>query len=94
MDYIQQVGFLPLLDSGIRAQSDSAIVPIVIGDERRTTEAAKRLYDEGIFLSAIRYPTVAKGSARLRAAIMATHTPQELTAAAETIAALVNAQQL
>jgi len=75
---------------GIRAKSSSAIVPIVIGDERRAMEAAKRLYDEGIFLSAIRYPTVAKGSARLRVALMATHTEAELCKAAAKIAAAVN----
>ena len=81
-----------LRENGVHAKSDSAIVPIVIGDERRATEAAKRLYDEGIFLSAIRYPTVAKGSARLRAAIMATHTKSELREAAAKIAAVVSEQ--
>lgn len=81
-----------LRENGVHAKSDSAIVPIVIGDERRATEAAKRLYDDGIFLSAIRYPTVAKGSARLRAAIMATHTKSELREAAAKIAAVVSEQ--
>ena len=81
-----------LRENGVHAKSDSAIVPIVIGDERRATEAAKRLYDDGIFLSAIRYPTVAKGSARLRAAIMATHTKSELREAAAKIATVVSEQ--
>ena len=77
-------------ENGIYARSDSAIIPIIIGDERRAIEAAKRLYNEGIFLSAIRYPTVAKGFARLRATIMATHTEAELREAAEKIASVVN----
>ena len=47
---------------------------------------AQKLYEDGIFLSAIRYPTVARGSARLRAALMATHTEGELKEAAEKIA--------
>ena len=60
-------------------QSRSAIVPIVIGDEARALE-----------ISAIRYPTVAKGQARLRASLMATHTREQLHAAATTIAQIIN----
>lgn len=75
--------------AGIEAKSDSAIVPIVIGDEGRAMAVAQRLYEEGIFLSAIRYPTVARGSARLRAALMATHTGAALMAAAAKIARIV-----
>ena len=79
-----------LAENGVETKSDSAIVPIIVGDERRALQAAKQLYDEGIFLSAIRYPTVAKGSARLRAAMMATHTEDELRAAARKIADTLN----
>ncbi|MFC2344066.1 MAG: aminotransferase class I/II-fold pyridoxal phosphate-dependent enzyme, partial [Negativicutes bacterium] len=75
-----------LRDAGIPASSASAIVPIIIGDEDRAMRVAQRLYENGIFLSAIRYPTVAWGSARLRAALMATHTEGELKEAAEKIA--------
>ena len=75
-----------LEEAGVKAASASAIVPIVIGDEGRAMAVAQRLYEEGIFLSAIRYPTVARGSARLRAALMATHTEGELKEAAEKIA--------
>ena len=71
---------------GIPAESGSAIVPILVGDETRALRIAQRLYDDGVFLSAIRYPTVAKGAARLRAALMATHTEEALRGAAEAIA--------
>ena len=67
---------------GIPTAATSAIVPIIIGDEGRAMRIAQQLYEEGIYLTAIRYPTVAKGSARLRAAIMATHTEEGLVAAA------------
>ena len=87
-----QVFIDALRENGVETRSDSAIVPIIVGDERRALRAAKQLYDEGIFLSAIRYPTVAKGSARLRAAIMATHTEDELRAAAAKIAASARTQ--
>ena len=88
-----QVFIDALQENGVETRSDSAIVPIIVGDERRALRAAKQLYDEGIFLSAIRYPTVAKGSARLRAAIMATHTEDELRAAAAKIAARARTQE-
>ena len=76
-------------EAGVEAKSASAIVPIVIGDEGRAMTVAQRLYEAGIFLSAIRYPTVARGSARLRAALMATHTGAELREAAGKIAQIM-----
>ena len=66
--------------------SPSAIVPIVIGDEARALEISAALQDAGILIPAIRYPTVAKGQARLRASLMATHTHEQLQTAASIIA--------
>ena len=74
------------------AASPSAIVPIQIGDEARALQIAQTLLTQGIFLSAIRYPTVQKQSARLRAAIMSTHTKEDLTKAAQKIAVIINQQ--
>lgn len=71
---------------GINISSETAIVPIVIGDEKRAMEVSDFLMENGFFISAIRYPTVAKGAARLRVAIMASHTEEELSKAAELIA--------
>ena len=70
---------------GIEAASESAIVPIVIGDERRAMAAAAELRERGFLIPAIRYPTVARGQARLRVAIMSAHTRSELSAAAAAI---------
>lgn len=67
-------------------QSPSAIVPIVIGDEARALKISAALQDAGILIPAIRYPTVAKGQARLRASLMATHTHEQLQYAASIIA--------
>ena len=67
-------------------QSPSAIVPIVIGDEARALEISAKLQNAGILIPAIRYPTVAKGQARLRASLMATHTHEQLQTAATVIA--------
>lgn len=74
-----------LREGGYAASSETAIVPILIGDEKKALEASEALFEEGYFISAIRYPTVSRGSARLRAALMATHTKEQLKRAAEAI---------
>ena len=70
------------------ATSPSAIIPIVIGDEAKAMQISATLQEHGILIPAIRYPTVAKGSARLRASLMATHTHEELERAAKEIATI------
>jgi len=75
-----------LSGEGIPVKTNSAIVPIVIGDEGRAMHIAQQLFEKGIFLTAIRYPTVKKGKACLRAAIMATHSESDLITAAYEIA--------
>lgn len=74
-----------LRQQGIEAKSQSAIVPIPIGDEGKALQVSERLFKQGYFISAIRYPTVKAGEAILRAAIMSAHTKEELKAAAEAI---------
>jgi len=62
-----------------RAPTDrSAIIPIRIGDEARALAIADALRAREIFLPAIRYPTVARGAARLRLTVTAAHTPADL----------------
>ena len=56
----------------------SAIVPIVLGETTRALDAAERLSAQGIFVPAIRYPTVAKDAARLRVTITAAHQPEQI----------------
>ena len=70
-------------------QSPSAIVPIIVGDEARALKVSAALQDAGILIPAIRYPTVAKGQARLRASLMATHTHEQLQTAASAIAQII-----
>lgn len=68
---------------GIQVKTDSAIVPIPVGDEQAAVEAARSLQEHGFLIPAIRYPTVARGTARLRAAVMSAHTEDDLRRAAE-----------
>lgn len=63
---------------GMAVATDSAIVPIVVGDERRAVEISHELDKGGFLVSAIRYPTVAKGAARLRIALSSVHDESSL----------------
>jgi len=57
---------------------ESQIIPIIIGPEKLAVDYSNILLNEGIFLQAIRYPTVEKGSARLRISLSALHTKHQL----------------
>jgi 8-amino-7-oxononanoate synthase len=46
--------------------AESAIVPLIIGDERKALDASRRLEEQGFLVTAIRPPTVPRGTARLR----------------------------
>ena len=56
----------------------SPIIPVVIGDERDAVEAAGSLLDQGLLVPAIRPPTVAPGTSRLRVALSAAHTHEQV----------------
>ncbi|HWN93462.1 MAG TPA: 8-amino-7-oxononanoate synthase [Methylomirabilota bacterium] len=56
----------------------SAIVPLIVGDETKAVELAAALRQRDIFLPAIRYPTVARGKARLRVTVTASHTAEDV----------------
>ena len=66
----------------------SAIFPWIIGDERRALDLAAALRDEGFFVPAIRHPTVAKGSARLRITVTAAHSEEQIHSLCEALARL------
>lgn len=53
----------------------SPVVPVVLGEDRAALAAAEHLLAHGIYVPAIRPPTVARGTARLRIALSAAHTP-------------------
>jgi 8-amino-7-oxononanoate synthase len=65
-----------------------AIVPILIGNETKAIEAAARLYKQGIFIPAIRYPTVARGAARLRVTLTAAHSAEDVSKLSAALAGL------
>ena len=66
----------------------SAIFPWIVGDEQAAIDLASALQTEGFFVPAIRYPTVAKGSARLRITVTASHEEDQIRSLCQTIARL------
>ena len=68
----------------------SAILPLIIGDETKAVATANSLREQGLFVPAIRYPTVARGSARLRITLTATHTTQDVSKLTNALATLAS----
>ena len=66
-------------------QSASSIHAIVIGDETSTLDVCQKLRDKGIWLTAIRPPTVPNNSSRLRVTITASHKDKDINYLAECI---------
>jgi len=58
--------------------TSSAIVPVKIGDPHVTGDVGKMLIERGVYTNPILYPAVARKDARIRMAVMATHTKSQL----------------
>ncbi len=57
----------------ILANSSSQIIPILVGNEKEAVAFSRELLKYGVFAQAVRYPTVKKGSARIRVSLTAVH---------------------
>jgi 7-keto-8-aminopelargonate synthetase-like enzyme len=67
-----------LFPDGKKVQS--AIFPVILGKTERAVAASRTLSEQGFFVPAIRFPTVAKDSARLRVTLSARHSQDQITA--------------
>jgi 8-amino-7-oxononanoate synthase len=65
--------------------STTQIVPIVVGDAARAMRMCEVALEGGVFAQAIRPPTVPDGTSRLRLAVMASHSRDELREAARVL---------
>jgi 8-amino-7-oxononanoate synthase len=68
-----------------KLQIQGAIIPILLGDESKAVEAAAKLREQDIFVPAIRYPTVARGKARLRVTLTASHSADDVSTLAQAL---------
>jgi 8-amino-7-oxononanoate synthase len=76
---------IDILQERLSLHSGSAIFPWIIGNEQAALELATDLQAEGFFVPAIRYPTVAKGAARLRITVTAVHTAEQICSLCDAI---------
>jgi 8-amino-7-oxononanoate synthase len=78
---------LPLTSyvSPLNENAGSAIFPLIVGNEQAALDLAATLQREGFLVPAIRYPTVAKGAARLRITVTASHTEDQIRSLCQAI---------
>ncbi len=71
---------------------DSQILPVIIGEADAAVAVMRGLLERGIYVAAIRPPTVAAGTSRLRVSLMATHSDEDLVSAGQAICECVAAE--
>ena len=59
-------------------KSESPITPVIVGEAPLAAQMSDKLFQAGVFAQSIGYPTVARGQARLRTIVTATHTREDL----------------
>jgi 7-keto-8-aminopelargonate synthetase-like enzyme len=74
-----------LLASEPNRKPESAIFPLIIGQENDAMTFAHALQKEGFLVPAIRYPSVARGTARLRITLTAAHAESQIRALVDSI---------
>ncbi|WP_410880639.1 aminotransferase class I/II-fold pyridoxal phosphate-dependent enzyme [Myroides sp. DW712] len=68
-----------LRDIGLEiGATDSAIIPVKIGDVYKNSQAGKLLLENGVYTNPIMYPAVSLKDSRIRMSLMATHTKEHL----------------
>ncbi len=76
----------------LKSDHASAILPLIVGDEGQAVATASALRECGFFVPAIRYPTVARGAARLRITLTADHSAEEVRKLTKALSQTVNRQ--
>jgi glycine C-acetyltransferase len=75
-------------------QSQTPITPVILGEAAVARSFSARLFEEGIFAQAIAFPTVPKGTARIRVMVSAAHEPEDLEMAADVFARVAGEMNL
>ncbi len=77
---------------GLKAQgwdtmdSQTCVVPVLVGDEAKTMDLTRMLFDRGVFVCPIVHPAVPRGMDRLRTCLMSTHTEADIDQALDAFA--------
>lgn len=70
------------------AHSETPITPVIIGEASDAKAFSAKLFERGVFATAIVFPTVPRGTARIRAMVSAAHSEDDLRFAVEQFAAV------
>ncbi len=82
-----------LQETGLQTGGQSNIIPVMIGDEQRAVALAEQLRQQGIWIQAVRTPTVPRGTARLRLSLTANMNSDQLETLPKQIAKEIVAQK-
>jgi len=79
-----------LRQGGFQAElGPSQIIPVLVGESRAALELAGQLREKGVFVTAVRPPTVPEGTARLRFSVTCHHSEEDIAQAAKTLLAML-----
>jgi glycine C-acetyltransferase len=67
-------------------QSETQIIPLMVRESERTMRVCQELLDRGVFAQGIRYPSVPRGTERIRLTVTASHSTSDLDTALITLA--------
>jgi len=87
-ELVGRVGDDPLAGPGRGAETPSPIIPVILGTEQRALEASAALLEDGLWVPAIRPPTVPAGTSRLRVTVSAAHTDDQVRRLVDALAPL------
>ena len=76
IDYFKKL--ITVTNVPINSEFKTPIIPVIIGDERKTITVSKELYKKGFFIPPVTWPAVPKGKARLRVTLMNHHTKNQI----------------
>ncbi len=84
-----------LKDAGFdTGMSETPIIPVMVGQAKDAFEFSRRLFDQGLLVTGIGFPTVPEGKARLRTIVTATHTTEQLDRARDILVSVARAMKI
>jgi len=84
---LEDAGF----DTGM---SETPIIPVMVGQAKDAFEFSRRLFDQGLLVTGIGFPTVPEGKARLRTIVTATHTMEQLDRARDILVRVAESMKI
>jgi 8-amino-7-oxononanoate synthase len=79
-----------LRELGIPARGESPIIPVVVGGDQEVMAWTRHLLERGVYVQGVRPPTVPEGTARLRIAVSAGHSEEDVGRLLEGLRSLVS----